>query len=418
MLRASRALRRDERHIELRPWLYRLTRNTALDELARVRTDSVDLEDAEGWGVLRAPESTEPEAVLERRGKVRDLLGDMATLPAQQRHALLRREVDGISHAALAVELGVSPQATKNLVHRARTNLVKQRKARTRRLPRACAPDLLEAHDEGRRASAATYRHLASCAECRRFRGGLRDTRKAAAILMPMPLMVVAFGLLTGKAAAVTAKGAMVKGAATAAAGVAITAGAVGVGVQVFTAGDPAPQSATSRALPSGSVAKGSALPKGTAIVRRTVSLTGGGTTIALACPPGLRVADLIGARGASASYAPGTVVGVSRSARVVVEPRTGAKTGQVTLLCKAPDPSGSIVAGKGAGAASGTPLKVVVTRAELFQRPSGAAVGSVRLGQPVRATGRERDGWRQIVTDTGETGWVRDGNPRSGVRP
>ena len=42
MLRASRALRRDDRHIELRPWLYRLTRNTALDELARVRTDSVD----------------------------------------------------------------------------------------------------------------------------------------------------------------------------------------------------------------------------------------------------------------------------------------------------------------------------------------------------------------------------------------
>jgi hypothetical protein len=119
-------------------------------------------------------------------------------------------------------------------------------------------------------------------------------------------------------------------------------------------------------------------------------------------------VADLIGARGASASYAPGTVVGVSRSARVVVEPRTGAKTGQVTLLCKAPDPSGSIVAGKGAGAASGTPLKVVVTRAELFKRPNGAAVGSVRLGQPVRATGRDRDGWRQIVTDTGETGWVR----------
>ena len=48
------------------------------------------------------------------------------------------------------------------------------------------------------------------------------------------------------------------------------------------------------------------------------------------------------------------------------------------------------------------------MTRAALFQRPGGAAVGSVRLGQPVRATGRDRDGWRQIVTDTGETGWVR----------
>jgi RNA polymerase sigma factor (sigma-70 family) len=407
MLRASRALRRDDRHIELRPWLYRLTRNTALDELARVRTDSVDLEDAEAWGVLRAPESTEPEAVVERRGRVRDLLVDMATLPAQQRHALLRREVDGVSHAALAAELGVTPQATKNLVHRARTNLVKQRTARTHVCDEV-RRDLLEAHDAGRRASAATYRHLGSCSDCRRFRGGLRDTRRAAAILTPAPLMVVAFGLLTGKAAAATAKGAMAKNAATAAAGVAITAGAVGVGVQVFTAGDPAPQSATSRALPSGSVAKGTALPKGTAIVRREVSLTSGGATIALACPPGLRVADPIGASGASASYAPGTVVGVSRTARVVVEPRTGSTTGQVTLLCKAPSASGSIVAGGGASAASGTPLKVIVRRAELFERPGGAAVGSVRLGQPVRATGGERKGWREIVTDTGEQGWVR----------
>ena len=149
----------------------------------------------------------------------------------------------------------------------------------------------------------------------------------------------------------------MVKSAATAAAGVAITAGAVGVGVQVFEPGDPAPQSATSRALPQGTLAKGAAVPKGTAIVRRTVPLAGGGSTVTLPCPSGLRVADLIGARGASASYAPGTVVGFSRSARVTVEPRPGgrAASAQVTLLCKAPDPSGSIVAGSGASAASGT---------------------------------------------------------------
>ena len=119
---------------------------------------------------------------------------------------------------------------------------------------------------------------------------------------MPMPLMVVAFGLLTGKAAAATAKGAMVKGAATAAAGVAITAGAVGVGVQVFTAGDPAPQSATSRALPAGLGGQGRRAARR---ARRSCAgrcrSTGGGSTIALACPPGLRVADLIGARGASA---------------------------------------------------------------------------------------------------------------------
>jgi RNA polymerase sigma factor (sigma-70 family) len=415
MLRASRALRRDDRHIELRPWLYRLTRNCALDELARVRTDSVNFDDAEDRGVLRAPEASQPDAVIESRGNVRDLLGDLAGLPAQQRHALLRREVDGISHAALADELGVSPQATKNLVHRARTNLVKQRDARSSDCQGVRA-DLLEAHDEGRRASAATYRHVATCRDCRHFRAGLRDTRRAAAILMPMPLLVVAFGLLTGKAVAATAKGAMVKSAATATAGVAITAGAVGVGVQVFGPGEPAPQSATSRALPSGELAKGGTVPAGTAIVRKTVTLSGGragATTVTLPCPAGLRVADLIGARGASASYARGTVVGVSAVATVLVQPRPGSKVASpvVTVLCKRPDNSGSIVAGTPQGrTANGITLHVTVTRAELFQRPGGAAVGSVRLGQPVRTSGTTRDGWRKVTTDTGETGWLRAG--------
>ncbi|HWT93722.1 MAG TPA: sigma factor, partial [Solirubrobacteraceae bacterium] len=50
MLRASRALRRDDRHMELKPWLYRLVRNCALDELSRVRTDSVELELADAAG--------------------------------------------------------------------------------------------------------------------------------------------------------------------------------------------------------------------------------------------------------------------------------------------------------------------------------------------------------------------------------
>ena len=229
---------------------------------------------------------------------------------------------------------------------------------------------------------------------------------------MPMPLMVVAVGLLTGKAAAVTAKGAMVKSAATAAAGVAITAGAVGVGVQVFGPGEPAPQSATSRALPAGELAKGKQVPAGTAMVRRTVALgRAGAPTVTLPCPAGTRVADLIGARGASASYARGTVVGVSHSATVLVQPRPGsqATSAVVTVLCKRPDRTGSIVAGRPQGrAASGVTLHVKVRRAELFQRPGGAAVGSVRLGQPVRTSGDPRDGWRKVTTDTGETGWVR----------
>jgi RNA polymerase sigma factor (sigma-70 family) len=94
LLRASRALHRDERRIMLKPWLLRLVRNCCLDELSRVRTDSVELGVADAAGLLVNDEST----LIERRGRVRELLVDLATLPDLQRHALVRRELDGLSH--------------------------------------------------------------------------------------------------------------------------------------------------------------------------------------------------------------------------------------------------------------------------------------------------------------------------------
>ncbi len=305
MLRASRALRRDERHIELRPWLFRLVRNCALDELARVRTDSVALDDADDWGMLRAPATTQPEVASEQRGKVRDLLGDISGLPAPQRHALLRREVDGISHAALARELGVSEQATKNLVHRARANLVKHEEARSTDCHDVRLA-LLEAHDEGRRATAAAYRHVATCRGCRTFRAGLKDTSRAVALLVPAPLLLVAVGLVAGKVGAASAKAAMVKTGATAAAGAVLATGVLVGGLEVFGPGDPAPQSAQSLALPKGRVVQGAPLPRGTAMIRQVVRVPAGArrAAVTMSCPAGMRVADLLSTGGASAEYA------------------------------------------------------------------------------------------------------------------
>ena len=65
--RAHRALQRDTRVLELRPWLYRLTRNCCLDERARVRTDAVELERAAGL----ADRADGPAATVERRGALR-----------------------------------------------------------------------------------------------------------------------------------------------------------------------------------------------------------------------------------------------------------------------------------------------------------------------------------------------------------
>jgi RNA polymerase sigma factor (sigma-70 family) len=417
MWRAARALRRDERHIELKPWLFRLVRNCALDELSRVRTDSVDLDTVEAAGVLRGPAAAEPEHAHERRTDIREVLGDLAQLPEQQRHALVRREVDGLSHAQLALELGLTEQASKNLVFRARTNLVKHRDARSS----ACEDvqrDLLEAHDAQRRASAATYRHVATCKACREFRSALRSTRKAAALLSPGPLLIAGglafFGI---KAATATAKGGAIKAGAAATATVA-TVGAVGVGIQVFDVGDPSPQPVQSRAVPGGNVRAGQPLPAGTAIVRRVVRLRAGQATqtAELPCPTGLRTADLLPSAGApvTATYAPGSTVGVDTVARLVVTPNRRLErpaTVRVGVLCKQPDRQGSIVAqrpGRARAAARGTPLAVSVRSAYLHVSPAGPVSGSIRFGQPVRGVGEPRGGWQRIVTDTGDRGWVR----------
>ena len=422
MLRTSLALRRDERHIELKPWLYRVTRNSALDELSRLRTDSVQLDDDEVHVQLRAAPSTEPEAAVEGRSKIRTVLSDIAHLPETQRHALIRREIDGISHQQLATELGTTTQATKNLVLRARTNLVKAEEARSDDCP-AVRENLLEAHDEGRRASAATYRHLATCKACRHFRTGLKDTRRAAAIMIPGPLILIAFGLLTGKAAASTAaKGAAVKATATAGAGAVATVGALGVGIEVFGPGDPAPQAVSSPALVQ-RVEAGGELPRGTAIVRGTVKLPGGTTNhpvVEIPCPPGLKVADLLKTEGVklSTEYAPGTVVGASSTARVRFQRRALDEPAEarVSILCKVPDERGSVVAqepGRARAAGRDEVVRVKVPHEYLYTSPDGPVRGSVRLGQPLRLVGSERDGWQRVVTDQDVRGWV----PASALR-
>ena len=121
LLRANRALRRDDRHIEVRPYLYRLVRNCCLDELARVRTDSVPLHLLQPHDEPAVGDSAHAE--LERRDRLGATLADLATLPESQRHALVRREIDGLSHEQVAAELGITPGASKSLVYRARETL-------------------------------------------------------------------------------------------------------------------------------------------------------------------------------------------------------------------------------------------------------------------------------------------------------
>src|SRR4051794_23536876 len=113
---AGTGLRRGDEVRDLRAWLFRIVRNTAVSALRRSGHDPPALLDA-----LAAAPSSQEEA--ERRAVVRETLATIARLPERQREALMRIAVHGDSQDDVADELGVSRTAARALVHRARTTL-------------------------------------------------------------------------------------------------------------------------------------------------------------------------------------------------------------------------------------------------------------------------------------------------------
>src|SRR5207244_695322 len=100
------AIRRDDAHIDLRPWLYRIAHNTALNVLRDRGLHHLELNDRID-GVER------PDQALERRQGLRDVLAAVGALPERQRDAILLRELEGRSYKEIAVELGVSGGAVR-----------------------------------------------------------------------------------------------------------------------------------------------------------------------------------------------------------------------------------------------------------------------------------------------------------------
>lgn len=125
LLKALVALRRDDRDILLKPWLYTITRHACLDRLRKpVRT--TDLTPLEP---VLSDASADPHLAAVRREELGDLVGNLRLLPVRQRTALVGHELEGRSHAELGAELEVSVGASKALVCRARQSLAQLRDA-------------------------------------------------------------------------------------------------------------------------------------------------------------------------------------------------------------------------------------------------------------------------------------------------
>ena len=177
-VRAFAALRRDSRAVNVRAWLYRVAHNRCIDHLRRPQPPAAEI-----FEMSRKP-LLDPVEEAQRRDDLRRLVGDVGRLPAQQRSALLMRELDGLSYLELAGALDVTVPAVKSLLVRARVGLVAAQESRDA----DCGEirrDLMASYDRGVKASGRARRHLRECDSCREYRHALRGMQRSFAGLAP-----------------------------------------------------------------------------------------------------------------------------------------------------------------------------------------------------------------------------------------
>jgi RNA polymerase sigma factor (sigma-70 family) len=112
--KALEALRRGDAEIELRPWLYRIVRNTALNDLRDRPPAAAELAE----DLVAGTRSAAAEA--EAREEVAEFVEHLRALPENQRAALLMRELDGMGHDEIGVALGISKGAARQAIARGR----------------------------------------------------------------------------------------------------------------------------------------------------------------------------------------------------------------------------------------------------------------------------------------------------------
>jgi RNA polymerase sigma factor (sigma-70 family) len=220
---AYKAMLRDEREINLRPWLYRIARNRCLNHLRKPTADA-----QESMDMVPEVEAASTAEKVHNREEFRQLLTDVKKLPETQRSALLLREMDALSYEEIAAAMDTSVPSVKSLLVRARISLAEASQARLL----TCGEvrlELSEAAEGLRKVSGPIRRHVRECDECADFRSQVRSNEKALAALFPVGGLVALKGFILSKLGFGGASGAGTAGAGATGAGAA-GAGAAGAG--------------------------------------------------------------------------------------------------------------------------------------------------------------------------------------------
>src|SRR4051795_1884270 len=88
-VQAYNGIRRGDRELKLKPWLYAIARNRCISILRARREETAELHDLPTSGLSEA---------VQQRSDLRELLADIRRLPEEQRAALVLSEVGDLSH--------------------------------------------------------------------------------------------------------------------------------------------------------------------------------------------------------------------------------------------------------------------------------------------------------------------------------
>jgi RNA polymerase sigma factor (sigma-70 family) len=181
MVKALRALPGEEREIALRPWLYRVAHNEAID-LRRTKRETQTLD-----GHLLDAHSSVAERA-EHRERLEWLFRDLSDLPERQRAVLVMRELSGLGFADIGAALGTSGAVVRQSLYEARRNLEQMDLGRGMR----CEAVMRVLSDaDGRVSGRREIRaHLRDCTECRRFQDRIDARKKTFAGIAPLPALL------------------------------------------------------------------------------------------------------------------------------------------------------------------------------------------------------------------------------------
>jgi RNA polymerase sigma factor (sigma-70 family) len=152
--------------IDFKPWLHTIARNRCVDVLRGRREQPMEELPEAATNALSA------EVLL--REEVRELMGDLAALPDDQRQAVVLASLSACSSQEIAGILDCPPARVSALVFRARTSLTLTRTARD--TPCEDIREQLATLTGGALRRGALGRHLRLCEGCRRFRASVRGS--------------------------------------------------------------------------------------------------------------------------------------------------------------------------------------------------------------------------------------------------